>query len=145
MLNMWSPYNCQITYAWSRAASLVYSGERNGLGYRDTVQDILGVLHAIPHEAVERLELMITGQTSQGGALPVVKPFSHKPGYEQLPLPHQYRSDDCLWLFNTIPAYVKETGNTDFFCVKLLSLHLNEPEITTCHAVSTPTGTTALF
>lgn len=115
MLNMWSPYNCQITYAWSRAASLVYSGERNGLGYRDTVQDILGVLHAIPHEAVERLELMITGQTSQGGALPVVKPFSHKPGYEQLPLPHQYRSDDCLWLFNTIPAYVKETGNTDFF------------------------------
>jgi N,N'-diacetylchitobiose phosphorylase len=115
MLNMWSPYNCQITYAWSRAASLVYSGERNGLGYRDTVQDMLGVLHAIPHEAIQRLELMLTGQTSEGRAMPVVKPFSHKPGSEKLPAPHQYRSDDCMWLFNTIPAYVKETGNIDFY------------------------------
>jgi len=115
MLNMWSPYNCQITYAWSRAASLVYSGERNGLGYRDTVQDMLGVLHAIPDEATERLELMITGQMSSGGALPVVKPFSHKPGSEKEPEPNEYRSDDCMWLFNTIPAYVKETGNIDFY------------------------------
>ena len=115
MLNMWSPYNCLITYAWSRAASLVYNGERNGLGYRDTVQDILGVLHAIPDEAVERLELMITGQESTGGAKPVVRPFSHKPGMEEPTPEEDYRSDDCLWLFNTVPAYVKETGNIDFY------------------------------
>ena len=115
MMNMWSPYNCLITYAWSRAASLVYNGERNGLGYRDTVQDILGVLHSIPDEAVKRLELMLTGQVSIGGAMPVVKPFSHKPGAEELPAEEEYRSDDCLWLFNTIPAYVKETGNLDFY------------------------------
>jgi len=115
MLNMWSPYNCLITYAWSRAASLVYNGERNGLGYRDTVQDILGVLHSIPEEAVKRLELMITGQVSTGGAMPVVKPFSHKPGKEPAPAEEEYRSDDCLWLFNTIPAYVKETGDISFY------------------------------
>lgn len=114
-LNMWGPYNCLITYAWSRAASLVYNGERNGLGYRDTVQDILGVLHAIPEEAGKRLELMLTGQVSTGGAMPVVKPFSHKPGKEGLPKEEEYRSDDCLWLFNTVPAYVKETGDLDFF------------------------------
>ena len=29
--------------------------------------------------------------------------------------PARYRSDDCLWLFNTIPAYVKETGDVGFF------------------------------
>jgi len=48
MINMWNPYNCLMTYAWSRAASLVYAGERDGLGYRDSVQDLLGVLHIIP-------------------------------------------------------------------------------------------------
>jgi N,N'-diacetylchitobiose phosphorylase len=115
MLNMWSPYNCLVTYAWSRAASLVYAGERDGLGYRDTVQDILGVLHTIPDEARDRLELMITGQVSTGGAMPVVKPFAHRPGSEEPPDEREYRSDDCLWLFNTIPAYVKETGDTSFY------------------------------
>ena len=97
------------------AASLVYAGERDGLGYRDTVQDILGVLHNIPDEAVKRLELMITGQVSTGGSLPVVKPFSHKPGEMEVPEETEYRSDDSLWLFNTIPAYVKETGDIYFY------------------------------
>ena len=115
MLNMWSAFNCLMTYAWSRAASLIYAGERDGLGYRDTVQDILGVLHAIAPEAAERLELMITGQVSTGGAIPVVKAFTHRPGFETLPLETEYRSDDCMWLFNTIPAYVKETGDLTFY------------------------------
>lgn len=113
MVNVWNAYNALITYSWSRAASLVYAGERDGLGYRDTVQDILGVLPAIADEAAVRLELMITGQCSTGGAMPVVKPFNHRPGHEALP--EAYRSDDCLWLFNTVPAYVKETGRIDFF------------------------------
>jgi N,N'-diacetylchitobiose phosphorylase len=115
MLNMWNPYNCLITYAWSRAASLIYTGERDGLGYRDTVQDMLGVLHTLPDEVKERLELMITGQVSTGGAMPVVKPFTHKPGSEKAPEEKEYRSDDCMWLFNTIPAYVKETGDVSFY------------------------------
>ena len=115
MTNMWSAFNCLMTYAWSRAASLVYSGERDGLGYRDTVQDLLGVMHLIPEEAGKRLELMITGQVSTGGAMPVVKPFAHNPGTEPAPSEKDYRSDDCLWLFNTIPAYVKETGNINFY------------------------------
>jgi N,N'-diacetylchitobiose phosphorylase len=114
-INMWAPFNCLITYAWSRAVSLVYSGERDGLGYRDTVQDLLGVLPTIPQEAGQRLELMITGQVSTGGAMPVVKPFDHHPGNEPMPDEKEYRSDDCMWLFNTVPAYVKETGNIEFF------------------------------
>ena len=115
MLNMWNPYNSMMTYTWSRAASLIYTGERDGLGYRDTVQDMLGVLHLIPDDIRERLELMITGQVSTGGAMPVVKPFSHKPGNEKAPDEEEYRSDDCMWLFNTIPAYVKETGDISFY------------------------------
>jgi len=113
--NTWNPYNCLITFAWSRAASLVYNGERDGLGYRDTVQDMLGTLHSIPDEAQQRLELMITGQCSTGGAMPVVKPYAHNPGHENCPNESEYRSDDCMWLFNTVPSLVKETGNTAFF------------------------------
>jgi cellobiose phosphorylase len=114
-LNMWGPFNCLITYAWSRAASLIYAGERDGLGFRDTVQDMLGVMHTIADEAGQRLELMITGQVSSGGAMPVVRQFDHHPGHETAPREEEYRSDDCLWLFNAIPAYVKETGDLDFY------------------------------
>jgi cellobiose phosphorylase len=115
MLNMWSPFNCLITYSWSRMASLIYSGERDGLGYRDTVQDFMGVMSIIPKEAKERLELMITGQCSTGGALQIVMAFTHKPGKEKLPKEDEYRSDDCQWLFNAITTYVKETGDIDFY------------------------------
>ncbi len=114
MVNVWNAYNSLITFAWSRAASLVYAGARDGLGYRDTVQDLLGVLPMIPEEAHSRLELMLTGQYSHGGAMPVVKPFEHRPGHEELIPVEEHRGDDCLWLFNTVPAYVKETGDLAF-------------------------------
>jgi N,N'-diacetylchitobiose phosphorylase len=115
-INTWGIYNALVTFNWSRAASLIYSGiDRDGYGYRDTVQDLMGILHAVPEQAGERLELMLSGQVSTGGAMPVVYPVSHRPGSEALPDPSQYRSDDCLWLFNTVPAYVKETGKVEFY------------------------------
>jgi cellobiose phosphorylase len=114
-INVWGIYNALVTFNWSRAASLIYSGiDRDGLGYRDSVQDLVGVVHAIPREVKTRLELMITGQTSEGGAMPCVYPISHKPGNEPLPDKSEYRSDDCMWLFNAIPAYIKETGDIEF-------------------------------
>ena len=115
MMNMWNPYNNLITFSLSRIASLVYNGERDGLGYRDTVQDFMGIMHNIPNDVEKRLELMISGQCSTGGALPVVRPFAHTPGKEKLPKEEEYRSDDCLWLFPAIQLFVKETGKTDFY------------------------------
>lgn len=114
-VNVWGLYNCLITFAWSRAASLVYNGERDGLGYRDSVQDILGVAAAIPEEAQARLELMLTGQVANGGAIPVIQPFGHRPGHESPPPAEYYRSDDCLWFFNVVPAMVGETGDLSFY------------------------------
>jgi N,N'-diacetylchitobiose phosphorylase len=114
-VNVWGLYNCLITFAWSRAASLVYNGERDGLGFRDSVQDILGVAAAIPDDARARLVLMLTGQLANGGAIPVIKPFTHKPGFEKAPPAEEYRSDDCLWFFNAVPAFVAETGDFGFF------------------------------
>ncbi|MGD0464923.1 MAG: N,N'-diacetylchitobiose phosphorylase [Tepidisphaeraceae bacterium] len=115
MINVWNAYNALITYAWSRSASLIYNGERDGLGFRDTVQDFLGVTALLKEKMRDRLELMLTGQVECGGAIPVIKPFSHRPGHEKSPTPHEFRSDDAEWLLNAVPAYVAETGDIDFY------------------------------
>lgn len=116
MTNVWGAYNSLMTFIWSRACSLVYTGDqRDGLGFRDSVQDTLGVTHLIPELVRERLELMLTGQESTGGARPEIKPWLHKPGQMPPTDPERYRSDDCLWFFNSIPAYVAETGDYDFY------------------------------
>ena len=115
MVNVWNAYNALITYAWSRAASLIYNGERDGLGYRDTVQDFLGVTPLLKTDMRARLELMLTGQVACGGAMPLVRPFDHRPGHEPAPKAEDFRSDDCLWLFHAVPAYVAETGELDFY------------------------------
>lgn len=113
MINLWAPYNNLMTFYWSRAASLVYAGERDGLGYRDTLQDFVGSTALITDETKERLELMLTGQYAHGGCKPVVQPFNHKPGQEALP--DHLRADDGMWLFNAVPTYVKETGDLEFY------------------------------
>jgi cellobiose phosphorylase len=115
MVNVWNAYNALVTYAWSRSASLIYNGERDGLGFRDTVQDFLGVVPQLGKQMRPRLELMLTGQVHNGGAMPVVKTFSHRPGHEQAPPKQEYRSDDCLWFFNAVPAYVAETGEVELY------------------------------
>lgn len=114
-VNVWGLYNCLITFSWSRAASLVYNGERDGLGFRDSVQDILGVAAAIPDDARARLELLLTGQCAHGGAIPVIKPFEHVPGKEKEPKSEDLRSDDCLWFFNAVPTLVAEIGDFSFY------------------------------
>ncbi len=118
MVNTWNPYECFITYIWSRAASFIYCGLRNGYGYRDTVQDIQGILHLAPEMALGRLRLMLSGQTSSGAGLPLVA-FDHKPGHVKLPGDEgydydPYRADDALWLFPTVWKYICETGDTKF-------------------------------
>jgi cellobiose phosphorylase len=115
MANVWGAYNALITYTWSRHASLIYNGERDGLGFRDTVQDFLGAMPMLKDQIRERLELMLTGQVSNGGAMPVVAPFSHTPGKMPAPKREEYRSDDCQWFFNAVPDYVAETGDIDFY------------------------------
>ena len=111
MVNVWNAYQTHMTFNWSRGVSLVEAGDRDGLGYRDTVQDMLAVTHSIPEAVEERLDLILTGQTSAGGGMPLVKPLSHKPGQEKAPTDEQYRSDDTLWLPITVSNFVYETGN----------------------------------
>lgn len=122
MLNTWNAYNCFMTFIWSRAASFIYCGLRNGYGYRDTVQDIQGIIHLAPEMAADKLRFMLSAQVSNGGGLPLVK-FTHTPGHENTPDDASYRqetghpayrADDALWLFPTVYKYIAETGNLEF-------------------------------
>ena len=122
MINVWNAYQCFITSIWSRAASLIYCGERNGYGYRDTVQDIQGIIHLNPEMALEKIRFMLSAQVDNGGGLPLVK-FNHNAGHENTPDDPEYvketghpsyRADDALWLFPTIVKYIGESGNQAF-------------------------------
>ena len=122
MVNTWNAFNCFITFTWSRAASFFYCGLRNGFGYRDTVQDIQGVIHLAPDEAKNQLEFMLSAQVSNGAGLPLVK-YTHNPGHEDTPDDESYvretghpayRADDALWLFPTVKKYICESGERQF-------------------------------
>ena len=122
MINTWNAYNCFMTFIWSRAASFIYCGLRNGYGYRDTVQDIQGIIHLAPEMALEKIRFMLSAQADNGGGLPLVK-FTHNPGHEDTPDDPSYvketghpayRADDALWLFPTVYKYISESGNLLF-------------------------------
>ena len=126
MVNVWNAYQCFITFIWSRAASFIYCGLRNGYGYRDTVQDIQGIIHIDPELAADKIRFMISAQVDNGGGLPLVK-FNHNAGHETFPDENDensvyaketghpsYRADDALWLFPTVYKYIGESGNKAF-------------------------------
>ena len=122
MINTWNAYQCFMTFIWSRAASFSYCGLRNGYGYRDTVQDIQGIIHLAPEMAVDKIRFMLSAQVNNGGGLPLVV-FDFVPGNSGTPDDPEwvkmtghpaYRADDALWLFPTIRKYIAETGNVDF-------------------------------
>ncbi len=122
MVNTWNAYQCFMTFIWSRAASFIYCGLRNGYGYRDTVQDIQGVIHLDPEAAKKEIVFMLSAQVDNGGGLPLVK-FDHNAGHEDTPDDASYvqatghpayRADDALWLFPTILKYISETGDKEF-------------------------------
>ncbi|MBP1561214.1 MAG: N,N'-diacetylchitobiose phosphorylase [Oscillospiraceae bacterium] len=126
MINVWNAYQCFITFIWSRAASFIYCGLRNGYGYRDTVQDIQGIIHLDPEMAADKIRFMLSAQVDNGAGLPLVK-FNHNAGHETCPDENDensiyaketghpsYRADDALWLFPTISKYIGESGNKAF-------------------------------
>ena len=122
MINTWHSYNCFMTFNWSRAASFIYCGLRNGYGYRDTVQDIQGIIHLDPKAAKDKITFMLSAQVNKGAGLPLVK-YTHNPGHEDTPDDDSYvrstghpayRADDAMWLFPTIYKYIAETGDTKY-------------------------------
>lgn len=114
MVNIWNQYQCQTTFNWSRSASFNEAGGRDGLGYRDSLQDTLGVVHSIPEQCKSRLTDLLKGQISTGAAMHGVQPLTWRQGAHNIPPDAHIFSDDHLWLLLAVPAYIRETGDTAF-------------------------------
>ncbi|HTY60370.1 MAG TPA: N,N'-diacetylchitobiose phosphorylase [Bacteroidota bacterium] len=133
MLNTWTLLQAETCVVWSRFASFVEVGGRTGLGYRDTSQDVMAVVHTNPVKCRERILELLHGQVSRGYGLHLFDPDVFLPREEKLPgvkLPtvvptpsaadiihglEDTCSDDALWIVATICEFVKETGDLAFF------------------------------
>ena len=131
MLNIWTLYQSEINVMFSRFASFIEVGGRTGLGYRDTAQDAMTVLHSDAQRCKTRIVQLLKGLVSEGYGLHLFSPEWFEEGGAQqsfksptvVPTPDKNSmvhglkdacSDDALWLVSTIVDYVKETGDFAF-------------------------------
>jgi cellobiose phosphorylase len=112
MVNIWNQYQCRTTFNWSRSASYYESGLGRGMGFRDSNQDTLGVVHAIPGKVRARIIELAQNQFKNGSSHHKFFPLTgegEKGGY----------SDDPLWLIPATAAYIRETGDFGFIKEKV--------------------------
>jgi cellobiose phosphorylase len=107
MVNVWNAYQVMITFNLSRSASYFESGIGRGMGFRDSNQDLLGVVHLIPDRARQRVLDLAATQLPTGGAYHQYQPLT-KRGNNDV---GSGFNDDPLWLVLAVAAYVKETGD----------------------------------
>ena len=114
MLNFWNQVQCRTTLYWSRFVSGYETGLGRGMGTRDSGQDTLGTMHAVPAHAREVLTRIWTMQFTDGHTWHQFYPLTGEGGpglaaeYPQWP---QWFSDDHLWLVISVCAYLRETGD----------------------------------
>lgn len=108
MINIWNQYQCLVTYNLARSASYFESGISRGIGFRDSNQDLLGVVHMIPERAKQRLiDLASACQFKDGSTYHQYEPLT-KEGNDNI---GSGFNDDPLWLLFGTMAYIKETGD----------------------------------
>ena len=106
-VNVWNQYQCMITFFFSRSASYFESGIGRGMGFRDSNQDLAGIVHLIPERARQRIIDIASTQFPDGGCYHQYQPLT-KRGNNDI---GGGFNDDPLWLlFGTI-AYIRETGD----------------------------------
>jgi len=77
------------------------------MGFRDSNQDLLGIVHMIPERARERILDLSATQLHNGGAFHQYQPLT-KRGNNDV---GSGFNDDPLWLVVGVAAYIKETGD----------------------------------
>ncbi len=112
MANIWNQYQCMVTFNMSRSASFFESGIGRGMGFRDSNQDVIGVVHQVPDRVRERILDIAATQLEDGGAYHQYQPLT-KRGNDEI---GGNFNDDPLWLILSVTSYIKETG--DFSILK---------------------------
>ncbi|MBR5906041.1 MAG: glycosyl transferase [Bacteroidales bacterium] len=107
MVNIWNQYQCMITFFFSRSASYFESGIGRGMGFRDSNQDLTGIVHLIPERARQRILDIAATQFPDGGCYHQYQPLT-KRGNNDI---GGGFNDDPLWLIFGTVAYIKETGD----------------------------------
>ena len=107
MVNVWNQYQCMVTFLFSRSASFFESGIGRGMGFRDSNQDLLGIVHMIPERARGRILDIAATQFPDGGCYHQYQPLT-KRGNNGI---GGGFNDDPLWLIIGVDAYLKETGD----------------------------------
>ncbi|UCE07593.1 MAG: glycosyl transferase, partial [bacterium] len=107
MVNIWNQYQCMVTYYMSRSASYFESGIGRGVGFRDSNQDLVGVVHQIPQQARARILDLAATQFEDGGAYHQYQPLTKRGNNE---IGGNF-NDDPLWLILATTAYIKECGD----------------------------------
>ncbi len=102
-VNTWNQYNAYINGLLSRSISPYNWGADRGLGFRDTLQDLMGVCHSEPEFARQRFLMMAGLIHSDGIAAHNYFPLTDTPDMRDF-------FDDHLWLPFTVARYLKETG-----------------------------------
>ncbi|MCL2282153.1 MAG: hypothetical protein FWC26_02435 [Fibromonadales bacterium] len=119
MVNIHNPRQCHTTKNWSRYLSLYQLGfgSDRGIGYRDSSQDLLGVMSHMPEEARVLAENLLSVQKEEGNAMhqyfPSTMEANEGDSREKEDRP-KYYGDDHLWIVLTVASYLKETGNMKF-------------------------------
>lgn len=116
MLNIHNPRQCLITKNWSRYLSLYQLGLGDrGIGFRDSSQDVLGVMGFIPDEAIDLVRNLLHVQKCDGSAMHQFNPLTMVGSTGEAGHDAQgFYSDDHLWAVLSVTAYIKETGKLSF-------------------------------
>lgn len=118
MINIHNPRQCYMTKNWSRYLSLYQLGlGARGLGFRDSSQDVMGVLPQIPEEAKELICKLLSTQKRNGSAMhqffPLTMEANEGDSREEEDRADYY-GDDHLWIIMAVCEYIKETGDFAF-------------------------------
>ncbi|WP_078555576.1 GH36-type glycosyl hydrolase domain-containing protein [Bacillus alkalicellulosilyticus] len=123
LLNIHNPRQCYITKNWSRDLSLYQLGfGGRGIGFRDSSQDVLGVIPNLPEDARDLIEKLLHTQKRDGSAMHQFYASTmeaNEGDSRESPDRPNYYGDDHLWIVQSVCAYVKETGNTDFLNMEI--------------------------
>jgi len=118
LLNVHNPRQCHTTMNWSRYLSLYQLGfGARGIGFRDSAQDVMGVLVSASKEAKELLRKLLDVQKRDGSAMHQFNPLTmvaNEGDSREMEDRPKYYGDDHLWIILAITAYLKETGDMAF-------------------------------